>query len=82
VHNVASLGTLFTDDCALSPRINKSLYRVIIDLSVNVEHGNLTKKLWTIFKRSLVVRLYHTFTDLILDLFLCFNVVWVSIVKL
>jgi hypothetical protein len=81
MHNVAAFSAFFAYDCTLSARINKSLNWAAVDFSFYVQHGNLTKKFWTILERCLVVRLYHVFTNFFFNLFLRFSVVWVCIVK-
>lgn len=82
MHDVASLGTVFADDGALSPAVDEGLHRLAVYLNINIKHCNATKQLGSLFHRFHVVLLNHTFSDFFFNLLLSFNVVGVCITQL
>ena len=79
VKDVAFLGTVSTNNCALSSRVDKSLDWVAIDRSIDVEHGDVAKELRVVLERVLVVSLDHLFPDLLLNHLLRLGVVRICI---
>lgn len=62
-----------TDGC-LSSRVDKGFYRVSIDLYVDIEHGDSSKRFWIMFHSSLHIGCYILESDGLLDLCLGFHI--------
>lgn len=79
VQQVALLGALLADDCALGSAVYEGLDWVSVDSRVDVQHGDVAEKLWVVLHGLLILCADHLLPNLLFDHFLSFDVVRVRV---
>ena len=82
MHHVALFSAPLTNDRALGATVDERLDWLSVDLYLNVQHCYMTEELWIVLHRILIILLNHVFANFLLNHFLGFYIVRVSVLKL
>ena len=81
VQDSTLFSTSLTNNRALGTTIDESLDRRTVDLSIDIEHGDIAEEFWIVLHCLLVVILNHLLANIFFDQFLSFSVVRVSVTE-